>query len=47
MRMIYYFLTVSLFVSLLNAQQNQTTDSISIDSLKNTNEKKVNTTPLD
>ena len=40
MRMIYYFLTVSLFVSLLNAQQNQSTYSISIDSLKTTNEKK-------
>ncbi|MEC8635886.1 MAG: DUF3078 domain-containing protein [Bacteroidota bacterium] len=40
MRMIFYFLTITLFVGLLNAQQSQSIDSISIDSLNNTIEKK-------
>lgn len=38
--MIFYFLTITLFVGLLNAQQSQSIDSISIDSLNNTIEKK-------
>lgn len=40
MRMIFYFLTITLFVGLLNAQQSQSIDSISIDSLNTTIEKK-------
>lgn len=38
--MIFYFLTITLFVGLLNAQQSQSIDSISIDSLNTTIEKK-------
>lgn len=38
--MIFYFLTITLFVGLLNAQQGQSIDSISIDSLNTTIEKK-------
>ena len=40
MRMIFYFLTITLFVGLLNAQQSQSIDSISIDSFNTTIEKK-------
>ena len=45
--MIFYFLTITLFVGLLNAQQSQSIDSISIDSLNTTIEKKINSKPLD
>lgn len=38
--MIFYFLTITLFVGLLNAQQSQSIDSISIDSFNTTIEKK-------